>query len=365
MADVQTVSRSSEPFRSSLEINQLAELTEFEPYGEFTPYDEIEVGKKSNPVEWTITTDTIDAFGLMQDDYHEWYSIDSPFGGRIAPVMASSLIIRTLFPYYVGGLFAGWEGRMFAPLRPDVPYTWQVEVADKWIRNDREWVAMLGTCRDPNGELVLDTKRVHVLDFVTISERDSEAIIVPVPEVVTEADAYTPTPVHKRDEAEWQRDLEKFPITNAWYGRADTPIGQELVPISRQYTWRRARDHAEIMYKYLSGWPDWMASHSFHVHPDAAADKGLAKANISGLDPTGTLVSHMMLALAGTGWLVGGQFAYRVSRQILLDDFVTAKGRVIDKRDEGDQVRLVCEVWVENQRGERVVKGEASALVPR
>jgi hypothetical protein len=238
-------------------------------------------------------------------------------------------------------------------------------VADKWIKNDREWVAMEGTCHDPGGALMLTTKRVHILDFKKISEREGSSIVVPVPDVVAEVSDYEPMPISRRVADEWARDLSAAPVANVHYARADMRIGQDLVPVSCQYTWRKARDHAEFMYKYLFGWPDWMATHSFHVHPDAAAAYGLDRPNISGLNATGTLIPSMMLAALGQGWLEGGEFAYRVAKQMMLDDFLTAKGRLIEKRPEGANLRLVCDVWCENQRGERVVTGKASGVIAR
>ena len=202
-----------------------------------------------------------------------------------------------------------------------------------------------------------------MLDFQRIAERGTKEIVVSAPEQVREVDEYSPMSVRKRVPEEWTRDLSKFPVAEGFYGHPEMALAEELVPVSRQYTWRKARDHAEIMYSYLWGWPRWMASHSFHVHPDAAADKGLAQPNISGLDPTGTLLSSMMLALIGRGWLMGGDFSYRIMRQIGLNDFVTAKGKLVDKREEGPNLRLVCEVWCENQHGDKVVTGAASGVV--
>ena len=80
---------------TDLDINALGPLTELGPYGEFTPFDDIQVGVESEAIEWTITEDSIDAVCAMQDEYHEWYSIASPFGGRVAPLMASSQILSS------------------------------------------------------------------------------------------------------------------------------------------------------------------------------------------------------------------------------------------------------------------------------
>ena len=46
-----------------------------------------------------------------------------------------------------------------------------------------------------------------------------------------------------------------------------------------------------------------------------------------------------------------------------VDDDITVRGVVRDKVEESGKVRLMLEVWCENQRGEKVVVGKASGLV--
>ena len=57
--------------------------------GERTPFEAIEVGTLLGPLEWTVTPEAIERQCRIDEDYHEWYSVDSPFGGRIAPLLIS------------------------------------------------------------------------------------------------------------------------------------------------------------------------------------------------------------------------------------------------------------------------------------
>ncbi len=45
-------------------------------------------------------------------------------------------------------------------------------------------------------------------------------------------------------------------------------------------------------------------------------------------------------------------------------DFCVARGVVRGKEPEAGQVRIVCDVWIENRAGDKVIAGTASGLVP-
>ena len=59
---------------------------------------------------------------------------------------------------------------------------------------------------------------------------------------------------------------------------------------------------------------------------------------------------------------IGGTLSFNLIRQTQLDDVLTAKGVITDKRPEGDRVRLELDVWLENQNGDKVLVGKASGL---
>jgi hypothetical protein len=53
-------------------------------------------------------------------------------------------------------------------------------------------------------------------------------------------------------------------------------------------------------------------------------------------------------------------------RSAAVDALVTAKGVVKEKTPEGDdKIRVVCEVWVETDEGEKSIVGTCSGLVPK
>ena len=76
-------------------------------------------------------------------------------------------------------------------------------------------------------------------------------------------------------------------------------------------------------------------------------------------------IYRMMLSYFGEGWIKGGKISIKFIKPVFAQDFVTAKGTVQEKILEQGGVRLGCQVWAENQKGEKVIVGTASGLVPR
>ena len=138
--------------------------------GERTRYEDIEVGARLESMEWSFDQAAIGRICESDDDFHEFYSVASPYGGTIAPVLISYPPVRLMFSskYNVRGLFYGYETENYGPLRPDVTYTLSGYISRKWVKNNREFVEYEATCHDPNGNKIFVTRRSHALDFLTI-----------------------------------------------------------------------------------------------------------------------------------------------------------------------------------------------------
>ncbi len=137
-------------------------------HGRRANFEEIEVGQSLGTLEWTVTPEAIDAQCEMDLDYHYWYSVDSPWGGRIAPPQLSYrpprwLVSRT---YNIRGLFYKWEMENLRAIRPGTTLTVSGAIAGKYVKNDREFVVYSAEARDADGNTVFRTRRTHVLDFV-------------------------------------------------------------------------------------------------------------------------------------------------------------------------------------------------------
>jgi acyl dehydratase len=91
----------------------------------------------------------------------------------------------------------------------------------------------------------------------------------------------------------------------------------------------------------------------------------------SGVGPT--VIAHGMLSMAFiaqmlTDW-VGPtnlrRLSVRFTAMVRPGDVLTCRGRVEQVRTEGERVQADCEVWIDNQRGERVLTGRAFVDLPR
>lgn len=136
--------------------------------GKRATFEEIEVGQSLGTMEWVVTPEMIDLQCELDMDYHYWFSVDSPWGGRIAPPQLSYRPPRWLFSrtYNVRGLFYKWEMENVRPLKPGVKLTVTGAICDKYIKNEREFVVYRAEAVDPEGNVVFRTLRTHVLDVI-------------------------------------------------------------------------------------------------------------------------------------------------------------------------------------------------------
>ena len=135
-------------------------------------------------------------------------------------------------------------------------------------------------------------------------------------------------------------------------------IGWELPPISRQMSLRQFEERHPLLYGE-GAWPHA----NIHSDPDAARAEGLTEP--VGSAPTFfAMTTRAMMMCFGSGWIVGGRASLKIIKPVYARNFVTAKGVLREKQPEGDSVRYLFDVWVENEARQKVVVGTASALVP-
>ena len=135
-------------------------------------------------------------------------------------------------------------------------------------------------------------------------------------------------------------------------------IGWELPPISRQMSVRQFEERHPMLYGE-GAWPH----KNIHSDPDAARAEGLTEP--VGSAPTFfAMVTRAMMMCFGSGWVAGGRTSLKIIKPVYARNFVTAKGVLREKQPEGDSVRYLFDVWVENEARQKVVVGTASALVP-
>lgn len=326
--------------------------------GTRTTFDELEIGKDLGSLVWTPTQSQVDQVCERMEDHHPYYEVESPFGGTVVPTHMTYLMIRGLFSqtYSVRGLFYKWGLELLEPIRTGVTYRVDAKLTEKWIRNDREFVAYEGTCTDPRGAVVFRTRRAHVLDFIKRTAPKVGEGAIGTSDARTQAAREARAQVW---DAHWPADdtaagtgrIELAPLA-----RPDTPVGAQLPPNSIYFSRAKFLKRQNM---YFAG-----ANPTLHVSDEAARQEGLP-APVASAPDIMAMCHQCALDFFGAGWLRGGKADLTASRPTYMHEYLTASG-VVTSREElpGGAVRLHCEMSVQNQKGEKKVVGKLSGMVP-
>jgi len=130
----------------------------------------------------------------------------------------------------------------------------------------------------------------------------------------------------------------------------ETEVGFELEPIVKKVTLDKMRLYTR-----------WPQSKSYHNDYAAAQVVGLKRPIILGNQVLENII-ELLMKFFGQDYL-GGNTHIKFIGQMHADDELTIRGVITDKVAEGDAIRLILDVWVENQHDEKVIVGIASGLV--
>ena len=114
----------------------------------------------------------------------------------------------------------------------------------------------------------------------------------------------------------------------------------------------------EKMRRYTGGGP------GIHTDDEFARKKGLPGAVVQGGQVVGYL-NEMMLRALGQGYVEGGEISVVFVKSALAGDTLYTRGTVKEERQTNGRAQIEYEVWVENQRGEKLAVGNASGLLPQ
>lgn len=102
---------------------------------------------------------------------------------------------------------------------------------------------------------------------------------------------------------------------------------------------------------------------TIHTDYEAAAREGLPAPVAIGPQVAALIFRQMRLCF-GEGWIAGGKFDLSFRKPIFVTDFCVARGVITKTEKDGDRLRVHCDVWIENQKGDKVIAGTTSGLVP-
>ena len=132
---------------------------------------------------------------------------------------------------------------------------------------------------------------------------------------------------------------------------SDTPrVGAELPRRTVQMSLAKARLFS-------------LPNESFHTHDEKAVQIGLKMAAPQGLMSYGYL-SQAATDYFGPSWVCDGELNISFVNLLTREDLLTIGGEVADVRREGDRLRIVLALWIDNDRGEKVAVGQAIGYRP-
>jgi acyl dehydratase len=101
---------------------------------------------------------------------------------------------------------------------------------------------------------------------------------------------------------------------------------------------------------------------SIHSDEAWARQKGFRTCLAQGMMST-AYVSQLMVKLLGPSFATGGTMSMAFIKPVYAGDRLTVRGVVKDKLPEDAGTRVIVDVWVENQHGEKTAVGHATGLV--
>jgi acyl dehydratase len=127
-------------------------------------------------------------------------------------------------------------------------------------------------------------------------------------------------------------------------------VGQALPPLVKDVAQRRIDVYSGVRPR------------SIHSDEAFAREKGFRACLAQGMMST-AYVSQLMVELPGPGFARGGTLSMAFITPVYAGDRLTVHGVVKDKQSDNGATRVVVDVWVENQRGEKTAVGHATGLV--
>ena len=131
----------------------------------------------------------------------------------------------------------------------------------------------------------------------------------------------------------------------------DATPGAKLPELSKEISQRRIDVYSGVRPRSIHTDESWARAKGFRTC--------LAQAMMST-----AYVSELMTRFVGAGFVKGGTMSMAFIKPVYAGDRLTVHGVVKERRPEAGRTRVVVEVWVENQDGDKTAVGTASGLLP-
>jgi acyl dehydratase len=305
-------------------------------------YDAIEVGEELGPLRVTIDDHYVKRYAYAVEDYQPWaLRGESPFGGRIAQagVLVAPLLRLWNTRYDPNadiGLHQKEEIWFESPVHLGEQVLLRGEVTDKYVKRGKEYVVTEAAAYAASDERVI------------VRHRATEIV-----EMNSSIELGAGSASGDRGGAPARRVAAEYPdgAVPVLSATPELPIGAPIAAPAKQI-------HQAQMSVYSNVEEFWRTSHT-----------DLATARRAGFEGTlaQALMGTMRIAELGTSlfagaWFHTGWIAVSYLKPIYAEDRLAVRGVLVDSRPEVTGVRLEFEVWLENQRSEKVSVGWMSAV---
>ncbi len=133
----------------------------------------------------------------------------------------------------------------------------------------------------------------------------------------------------------------------------DTEVGTELPPMVKR------PDEVQIFAFSATTWD----THRIHFDAPYSVDEEKLPGILVHGHLLGAFLSQLFTDWAGPRSRLR-RFAFQNRGMVVPGDTLTCAGKVTEKREEDGKGVVVCQVWVENQRGEHPTTGDATIELP-
>lgn len=277
-------------------------------------YDSIETGKLYGPYYYPLA----DRFGrhmeAIEND-HEWHTRRSPAGPPVAP----PTLLGTMGIRFVDDV---------APVPPASLHLRQEIEIKNWIRSDRKPILY--------GQFTEKSEKRGRKRFTFEAKcRDDTGLILGVTRVTTAFPTDGDVETSDRD-------------------RKSKGVKSELPAVTRTVTQDKITAYSEDEANAQRGT-------SIHVQPDAAKAAGYEATVAQGLMAF-DYIGEMMERHLERAWYEYAGLSVTFLAPTLEGQTLTTGGRLAEEHEEGAVIRQVYEVWCDNDAGETVAAGTATAL---
>lgn len=98
---------------------------------------------------------------------------------------------------------------------------------------------------------------------------------------------------------------------------------------------------------------------NIHSDEEEAKRQGLGGVIAQGGELCGYLVEMLLNAL-NEDFIRGGEIVVSFIHPVRPQDIIKTRGEIVRNQKEGSKSHYECEIWIENQRGQKVAVGKAS-----